>query len=1034
MKLLPLTRCLFVWYTTMSNAQPTNGYFQQKVDYVIKATLHDTTHTLDAEIQFTYQNNSPNALQEIWVHLWGNAYQNRKTAFCKQQLKSGDREYYFSKPEDRGGFSGLDFRVDGQQASWKIDPNNPDIAVVTLSRPLATGQKITVSTPFTLKIPASFSRLGHVETSYQMPQWYPKPAVYDHKGWHAMPYLNMGEFYSEFGSFDVTLTLPDNYVVGATGLLQTGSEILFLQKKEAETRELLSQKEPHKTAKYPASSSRMKTIRYTADLVHDFAWFADKRFMVLKDTARLASGKSVDCWAMFRMSKESKMGRGQSKYWEKGAFYVRRAVEFYSEHVGEYPYPQATAVHSALSAGGGMEYPMITVIGNSDSAQDLDDVITHEVGHNWFYGFLASNERDHPFMDEGFNTYYESRYMKKYYGKFGPANLPKVLLDESKQGSLMETGYLLLAREHKDTPPDSHSDSFTSLAYGLEVYMKTALVLDWLEKSVGTEKFDAAMKDYYRNWQFSHPYPEDLKASFKQNGINADWFFQSMQTRDQLDLKISSVKPAKARTDGNFGLGAKQVNGYHLFIKNKGSLDAPFPVTALQEGKPVSTRWFTQGDIERSSGVFFQTDSADAFEIDYERVTLDINRKNNFRKTGGLFPGMRPLEYRLFAPVQNTRKNTLAIIPWIGWNNADKTMLGLMIYNPPVPSRKFQYYLLPGYGLGTGQWVGAGNLRYQFFPGGIFPKVAVSLRYKSFHTGQRQDGDITDRFTRWMPQVRAQLRSSRPAFEHALVFRTLLLERDYQRIASEQNATQKNTIYELRYEGEQWKAPHPFKYQVALEAQDYTDQFERNDQYIRLAAEWQQKFFYQEKRKITLRVFAGAFLQNSRSDFYPNEYSLTLAPQGINDYRFDQLYLARTGANHLLGRQVSQSDGGFKGPISSILPGQTGLSNQYLVTMNLMADLPFKLPLRLPVKPYFDLGYFKDGSPDADQNQPFVWSGGLALSFFKGGLEFYFPIYSSKTLQDAYQEASGANYAKMISWSMRLNFQEPMKLIEKISR
>lgn len=1027
--LFSLSSLFCVLVTTQRGyTQHSPAYFQQQVDYTIRATLNDTLHTLNASIEFTYQNNAPSALQEIWVHLWGNAYQNRKTAFCKQQLKTGDREFYFSK--EKGGFSNLDFSVDGQKSVWKIDPANPDIAVITLAKPLETGQKIRVSTPFTLKIPASFSRLGHVETSYQMTQWYPKPAVYDHKGWHAMPYLNMGEFYSEFGTFDVSLTLPENYVVGATGLLQTGSEIQFLQKKEAETRARLARNEKHVEEPFPASSSRMKTIRYTAELVHDFAWFADKRFMVLKDTAHLASGKSVDCWAMFPISKETKTGKGQSKYWEKGAFYVRRAVEFYSEHVGEYPYPQATAVHSALSAGGGMEYPMITVIGDSDSPKGLDEVITHEVGHNWFYGILASNERDHPFMDEGFNSYYEARYMKKYYGKFGPGELPDFLLNEKKQGTLLENGYLVLAREHIDTPPDSHSDDFSTIGYGLQVYMKTALVLDWLEKSVGTEKMDQAMQDYYRKWQFRHPYPEDLKANFQQNGINADWFFQSMQTQDQLDLTIRSAKPAVSQSDGDFGIGANKTNGYIIRVENKGALDAPFSVTALHNGKPVSTRWFTQGDIGRTSGIFFPVDTVDAFEIDYERITLDINRKNNFRKTGGLFPGMRPLEYRMFAPVQNARKNTLAITPWIGWNNADKTMLGLMIYNPPVPSRKFQYYLLPGYGLGSKQWVGLGELRYQFFPGGFFPKVAVSVGYKSFQYDQANGGDVDYRFSRWMPQIRAKLRCSRPAFEHYLNYRTLFLDRE---IALEGKQSVKNTIHELRYEGEQWKAPHPFRFQAALESQAYTDQPDVKYSYVRLTAEWKQKFFYQEKRKVNMRVFVGSFLQNTRGQNMPNQYSLSLIPLGHNDYRFDQLFLARAGANNLLGRQVSQSDGGFKGPIS-LLNDQIGLSNQYVLTMNLMADLPFKLPLRLPLKPYFDLGYFDDGSLFKQTGKTLLWSGGLALSLFKGGLEFYFPIYSAKALQDAYQEASGANYGKMISWSMRLNFVEPVKLIEKMAR
>lgn len=1014
---------LFLLFNLSLRAQH-QSYFQQKVDYTIKATLHDSTHTLEANLAITYQNNSPDTLREIWMHLWGNAFKNRKSAFCTQKLKEGDRSYYFAKEKDRGGISGLDFKSNGQKMAWTISAEHPDVAVLTLPGPLAPGGVITFSTPYTLKIPASFSRLGHVETSYQMTQWYPKPAVYDHKGWHAMPYLDIGEFYSEFGTFDVSITLPDNYVVGATGLLQTESEILFLQKKETETRARLYTNDKHTEAPFPASSKTMKTIRYTAEHVHDFAWFADKRFMVLKDTAHLESGKSVDCWAMFPMTKESRPGKGQSRYWEKGAFYVKRAVEFYSKHVGEYPYPQATAVLSALSAGGGMEYPMITVIGNSSSAESLDEVITHEVGHNWFYGVLATNERDHPYLDEGFNTYYQARYMKEYYGRFGPAEMPKFLLNEKKQGTVMETGYLLLARERQDTPPDTHSDEFTSLTYGLQVYMKTAMFLEWLEKSIGTAKFDVAMKDYYEKWQFSHPYPEDVKAVFQENNLKADWFFRAMETQDQMDWKLSGVQRDKAK------------NGYQLTIKNKGKLDAPFSVTALSKGKEVSTRWFSADEVGSDSRVFFPVEQADAFEIDYERVALDLNRKNNFRKTHGLLPGVRPLELRLLAPVQNSRKNTLAITPWAGWNNTDKIMLGLMIYNPPVPSRKFQYYLLPGYGLGSGQWVGTGNLRYHFFPGGLFPKVAVSLGYKSFNIAQRQDGDITDRFTRWMPQVRAQLRSSRAAFEHALVFRTMLLERDYKLLESERNATQKNTIYELRYEGEQWKAPHPFQYQVALETQGYTDPFGRDDNYVRLTAEWKQKFYYQEKRKISMRVFAGGFLQSSRSDYFVNEYSLALAAQGINDYRFDQLFLARNGADNLLGRQVSRTDGGFKGPISAILPGQTGLANQYMVTMNLMADLPFKLPLRLPVKPYFDLGYFQVGGPEPDRQpaEPIVWSGGLALSFFKGGLEFYFPLLSSDTLQEAYESSSGAKYPKMITWSLKMNFQEPVKLLEKLSR
>ncbi|MFQ5448644.1 MAG: M1 family metallopeptidase, partial [Saprospiraceae bacterium] len=344
-------------------------YFQQQVDYNIRVVLDDENHTLTGTVEMVYTNNSPDELSEIYIHLWANAFKNNNTAFARQKLRTGSTRFYFSSAEDRGYYGGLDFTIDGQKAAWRLKAENPDIAVVTLPQPLESGGKVTIRTPFTEKIPASFSRLGHVGTSYQMTQWYPKPAVYDRKGWHPIPYLDMGEFYSEFGSFDVSITLPENYVVGATGVLQTESERIFLMKKVEETKGYMEKGFPTDTS-FPASSSTMKTIRYTAENVHDFAWFADKRFHVQRGEVTLASGQKVDTWTMFTNE--------QADLWRESINYVGRAVEFYSKHIGEYPWPHATAVHSALSAGGGMEYPMITVIGNAGGAKDLDQVITHE--------------------------------------------------------------------------------------------------------------------------------------------------------------------------------------------------------------------------------------------------------------------------------------------------------------------------------------------------------------------------------------------------------------------------------------------------------------------------------------------------------------------------------------------------------------------------------------------------------------------------------------------------------------------------------
>ncbi len=217
----------------LSHAQ--KAYFQQEVNYTISVTLDDQNHTLTATEELEYINNSPDQLTFIWFHLWPNAYKNNTTAFAKQQALNKETKFHFAPKSKRGNIDGLKFQVNGKPAFLDFDPKNPDIAKLMLPEPLAPGSKAIISTPFKVKLPDSFSRMGHVGQSYQITQWYPKPAVYDRKGWHQMPYLDQGEFYSEFGSFDVSITLPKNYVVGSTGELQNMDEQAFLDQKAAET-------------------------------------------------------------------------------------------------------------------------------------------------------------------------------------------------------------------------------------------------------------------------------------------------------------------------------------------------------------------------------------------------------------------------------------------------------------------------------------------------------------------------------------------------------------------------------------------------------------------------------------------------------------------------------------------------------------------------------------------------------------------------------------------------------------------------------
>ena len=502
--------CLF-WQFAIG--QLPTAYWQQQVDYKIDVSLNDVDHTLDGFIKITYTNNSPDTLKFIWFHLWQNAYKNDRTAFTDQQLENGSTTFYFSDYESKGYINRLDFKMNGSTCITQDHPQHQDIIKVILPFGIAPKTTVKIETPFHVKMPYNFSRGGHVGQNYQATQWFPKPAVYDKKGWHPIPYLDQGEFYSDFGNYEVQLTLPDNYIVAATGLsdkediMQNEIELptnTILKKSFASTNRL-----KHKEANKIPSSTQQKTLSFKQDNVHDFAWFASKDFVVKKDTLQLASGKIIDVYAYYYKKNES--------IWKNSILLIKRAVRTKSNWLGEYPYSVVRVVED-VEDGGGMEYPTITYLSSGGNEKALDFVINHEIGHNWFYGILASNERTHPWMDEGLNSYYDTKYSKEFYGKSGY----DLLVSKSKflkkriPTDVTHLALQTLVNAKKDQPIETTSEKFNSVNYNLIAYSKTAEWLHLVEKKLGSSLFDTCMKVYYNQWKFKHPYPEDFKKSIEE--------------------------------------------------------------------------------------------------------------------------------------------------------------------------------------------------------------------------------------------------------------------------------------------------------------------------------------------------------------------------------------------------------------------------------------------------------------------------------------------------------------------------------------
>lgn len=507
-----------------------SNYWQQYIHYSIDAQLNDKESSITGSETIIYKNNSPETLSYIWFHIYPNAYKDESTALFQQIFNDPSRKAKLKKY--KGGFiTNLAFTVNGNPVKTEAHPKLQyiDVIKVLLNNPLQPGDSITIATLFKVQLPSYFSRSGFADGEFMACQWYPKPAVYDKDGWHEMPYLDMGEFYNDYASYKVNITVPSDYVVGATGVLQNGAEANSYKTIGSYNAANRNDKDP-KLYK-PLAPEQIKILSYHADSVPDFAWFAEKELIIEYDTIHLPSGKVTDAFTYYHKRKNTP--------WTSSIDFVKDAVHHYSSWIGEYAYPVVQAIEGPKNnSSGGMEYPMITLITSPDAKPEtLDGVIAHEIGHNWFMSMFGTNERDHAWMDEGLNSYYQFRYEAEKYrsnGVFGnkiPDEIKKL-----SEATFQATVYKVMMQIPIQPAIETTSASFkTSEDYGLTAYVKTAEWMYLLEQTIGIEKVDKAFQNYFNLWKFKHPQPSDMQAAFEQaiNGGLAN-YFELLKKEDKL--------------------------------------------------------------------------------------------------------------------------------------------------------------------------------------------------------------------------------------------------------------------------------------------------------------------------------------------------------------------------------------------------------------------------------------------------------------------------------------------------------------------
>ena len=1002
---------------SVSSFAQNKPYFQQDVKFKIDVKLDDERNMLYGNEELVYTNNSPVALNEIYMHIWPNAYKNRGTALAKQLARTRNFVLFTTLAENKGYIDSLDFKVNGVKTSWEYDAENIDICKLLLAAPLQPGQSITIATPFRVKIPSgSISRLGHIGQSFQITQWYPKPAVYDRNGWHQMPYLTQGEFYSEFGSYDVSITLPKNYILGATGDCQTPSEVEFMNEEAAKASQKIAENvlKTGDLNEFPESSKEWKTVRYTQSRVHDFGWFADKRWIVLKGNVETPANKNqVTTWALF--TPES------SRLWAKSSEYLHDAIYYYSLWNGDYPYNQVTAVDGTISAGGGMEYPNVTVIGSAGNDRMLETVIMHEVGHNWFYGILGSNERDNAWMDEGLNSFNEDRYMDtKYPGAslgaaIGIGGLGKTFgLADFSQRTLSELSYLISASQNLDQPLQCHSDNFTELNYGGIVYKKTAVLFYYLKGYLGETLFDQCMHNYFEKWKFKHPQPEDIQSVFEETtNQKLDWFFNELiQTTEKIDFRITRIKP-----------NTVEPGAYKVKVKNTGYATGGVSIGTEGSKTPI----WTKEAIAPGKSIWISAPSSTAYSIDPEGVIPEVNRENNTMRSSGLFRKVEPIKLKFFTSIDNSKLTELFYIPLYAYNVHDGSMIGLNLHNKQILRKNFEWNFSPLYSFDRKEVNGFSSIAVHK----LNLTVGTKVQRFGMDSFSSDNIDVYDNYILFKPYVAYTFRNRPSNFNKGTVINvSMAYQYQLMRNTINSNLLDEIIVSDRSREFIQFDANWSQKIgprqtlnvngRVLQQASYVREASSQIGSLLSAGGEYRFKYSLKKDRHLYVKAFAGYQANDNALGTFRNGAFGLSGVSGEYDYAFDNLYLGRGVYSGLASGQVSTGMGNLGVNLRNV-----GATKRLLST-----TVGFQLPIekiRISLQ-----GTILDAWSPACPNynaEGVYWNTSAVFELIPNICSLTLPIYGSNKVQDA--QLPG--YFNGVMMNINLVGLEPFALIRSIA-
>jgi hypothetical protein len=592
--------------------QPAEGARSPRnANYSIDVRLDHAARALKGRETIRWRNISTQAATELRFHLYWNAWRNADSTWMRERHMAGTRT-----PPRSDAWSAMDVtmvRVAGVDVTSQQhfiapdDRNSADRTVmsVPLVTPVGPNQGVDIDIEWNARIPRPFARTGYIDNYYFIVQWFPKIGVLEDTGWNTHQFHAATEFYADYGVYDVRMTVPTGWVLGASG---------------------------REVAKTP-NNDGTTTHAYRGEDIHDFAWTTSPRFLEARQTFEHPTLPKVDMRLLYQ---DEHRGQVQRHFDATAA-----TLKYYGEWFGPYPYGHVTIVDPAFQSGsGGMEYPTLFTAGTRWQAPRLvtqpEAVTVHEAGHQFWHGIVGNNEFEHAWMDEGLNTFSTARAIEeagfpnylstRFFGGFMPWVFHEVPLTRETDGNRL-SGYRAVAEADAQATPTYRYWPGSASAI---TYNKTALWLNTLENHLGWPTLQKAMATYFDRWKFRHPKPDDFFQVLNEvSGQDLAWFVdEAHRSSNVFDYGVQAFTSDRLGTSEQDGR-----RGYRTIVVAQRFGEAFFPVdvvTTFRNGARVTERW--DGRDRRQVYIYERAEQAVTTEVDPARVLLlDVNYTNNSR-------------------------------------------------------------------------------------------------------------------------------------------------------------------------------------------------------------------------------------------------------------------------------------------------------------------------------------------------------------------------------------------------------------------